>query len=152
MPVVSFTVAGVHPHDLGTALDFAGIAVRSGHHCAQPLLAPLGVSATVRVSLGLYNTAAELETLATEPAALSDPVSTLIATAERPRSLTSAAWPRLCCGGADAKSHPLCSVSARHLGAQRLPRRMAWAAARSLLTGARATRCAAIRSRCDCKW
>jgi len=69
VPVVSFTVSGVHPHDLGTALDFAGIAVRSGHHCAQPLLAQLGVSATVRVSLGLYNTAAELETLATELAA-----------------------------------------------------------------------------------
>lgn len=66
VPVVSFTVAGVHPHDLGTALDFAGIAVRSGHHCAQPLLAQLGVSATVRVSLGLYNTAAELQTLAAE--------------------------------------------------------------------------------------
>ncbi|HNN95288.1 MAG TPA: cysteine desulfurase [Pseudomonadota bacterium] len=66
VPVVSFTVAGVHPHDLGTALDFAGIAVRSGHHCAQPLLAQLGVAATVRVSLGLYNTQAELETLATE--------------------------------------------------------------------------------------
>lgn len=66
VPVISFTVAGVHPHDLGTALDFAGVAVRSGHHCAQPLLAELGVSATVRASLGCYNTATDLETLAHE--------------------------------------------------------------------------------------
>ncbi len=72
VPVISFVVPGVHPHDLGTALDLAGIAVRSGHHCAQPLLAQLGVSATVRVSLGCYNTAAELQTL---HSALSDCLS-----------------------------------------------------------------------------
>lgn len=66
VPVISFTVAGVHPHDLGTALDFAGIATRSGHHCAQPLLAQLGVAATVRASLGCYNTADDLQALAHE--------------------------------------------------------------------------------------
>ncbi|MCE2803380.1 MAG: SufS family cysteine desulfurase, partial [Gemmatimonadetes bacterium] len=54
--VVSFTVEGVHPHDLSTALDVAGIAVRAGHHCAQPLMRALGVPATVRASFWVYNT------------------------------------------------------------------------------------------------
>src|SRR5262249_9940716 len=53
--VVSFVVEGVHPHDAGTVLDREGIAVRTGHHCAQPLLARLGVDATVRASFGVYN-------------------------------------------------------------------------------------------------
>ena len=64
VPVISFVVPGVHPHDLGTALDFEGIAVRTGHHCAQPLMRHLGVVGTVRASLGCYNTAADLQALA----------------------------------------------------------------------------------------
>lgn len=54
--IVSFNLAGVHPHDLATVLDEADIAVRAGHHCAQPLMARLGVPATVRASFGGYNT------------------------------------------------------------------------------------------------
>ena len=54
--VVSFTVAGIHPHDLGQFLDSQGIAVRTGHHCAWPLTRSLGVPATTRASLYLYNT------------------------------------------------------------------------------------------------
>jgi cysteine desulfurase/selenocysteine lyase len=53
---VSFTVAGIHPHDLGQFLDSQGIAVRTGHHCAWPLTRSLGVPATTRASLYLYNT------------------------------------------------------------------------------------------------
>lgn len=60
---VSFTVEGVHPHDVGTILDHEGIAVRAGHHCAQPLMQRLGVPATVRASFGLYNTAGEVDAL-----------------------------------------------------------------------------------------
>lgn len=59
--VVSLSVAGVHPHDVGQVLDDAGIAVRSGHHCAQPLHRRLGVSASVRASVGIYTTVAELD-------------------------------------------------------------------------------------------
>jgi cysteine desulfurase/selenocysteine lyase len=62
--VVSFVVDGIHPHDLGTILDQAGIAVRAGHHCAQPLMERLGVAATVRASFGCYNTVDEIERLA----------------------------------------------------------------------------------------
>ena len=61
--VVSFVVDGVHPHDLGTILDQAGVAVRAGHHCAQPLMERLGVAATVRASFGCYNTIEEIERL-----------------------------------------------------------------------------------------
>jgi cysteine desulfurase/selenocysteine lyase len=64
VPVLTFTVDGVHPHDLATALDLEGIAVRAGHHCAQPLMRHLGVAATVRASLACYNTIAELDALA----------------------------------------------------------------------------------------
>lgn len=53
--IVSFTVEGVHPHDVGTILDEAGVAVRAGHHCAQPLMDHLGLPATVRASFGIYN-------------------------------------------------------------------------------------------------
>ena len=53
--IVSFTVEGVHPHDVGTVLDRAGIAVRAGHHCAQPVMERFGLAATVRASFGLYN-------------------------------------------------------------------------------------------------
>lgn len=62
--IVSFVADGVHPHDLGTLLDQRGIAVRTGHHCAQPLLACLGVGPTTRASFALYNTHAEVERLA----------------------------------------------------------------------------------------
>jgi cysteine desulfurase/selenocysteine lyase len=54
---------GVHPHDAGTVLDLEGIAVRAGHHCAQPLMARFGVPATIRVSLALYNTEHECDAL-----------------------------------------------------------------------------------------
>jgi cysteine desulfurase/selenocysteine lyase len=53
--IVSFAMDGVHPHDLGTILDEEGVAIRAGHHCAQPLMDHLGVAATARASFGLYN-------------------------------------------------------------------------------------------------
>jgi cysteine desulfurase/selenocysteine lyase len=53
--IVSFALEGVHPHDLGTILDEEGVAIRAGHHCAQPLMDHLGVPATARASFGLYN-------------------------------------------------------------------------------------------------
>jgi cysteine desulfurase/selenocysteine lyase len=62
--ILSFALEGVHPHDVGTILDEAGVAVRAGHHCAQPLMALLGVPATVRASFGLYNTAHDVDRLA----------------------------------------------------------------------------------------
>ena len=62
--VVSFVIDGVHPHDIGTVLDGEGIAIRTGHHCAQPLMRRLGVEACARASFGLYNTRAEVEALA----------------------------------------------------------------------------------------
>ena len=61
--VVSFTMDCAHPHDIGTLVDRAGIAIRVGHHCAQPLMNRLGVTATARASFGLYNTRAEIDTL-----------------------------------------------------------------------------------------
>ena len=61
--VLSFVMDGVHPHDIGTILDSEGIAVRAGHHCAQPVMARFGVSATVRASFGLYNTRQEIDAL-----------------------------------------------------------------------------------------
>ena len=62
--VVGFTLEGVHPHDVGTILDQEGVAVRAGHHCAQPLMERFGVPATVRASFALYNTRAEVDALA----------------------------------------------------------------------------------------
>ena len=62
--VLSFTLAGVHPHDVSTLLDQRGIAVRAGHHCAQPLMDRYGVPATSRASLAAYNTETEIEALA----------------------------------------------------------------------------------------
>ena len=61
--VLSFTVDGIHPHDVGTVLDRHGVAVRAGHHCAQPLMRRLGVSATARASFSAYNTRAEVDLL-----------------------------------------------------------------------------------------
>ena len=62
--VVSFVVEGVHPLDLGTLLDQLGVAVRTGHHCAQPLIERMGLTSTVRASFAMYNTKQEVETLA----------------------------------------------------------------------------------------
>jgi len=53
--IISFSVEGVHPHDVGTILDESKVAIRAGHHCAQPLMAHLGVDATARASFGVYN-------------------------------------------------------------------------------------------------
>lgn len=61
--VISFTLESAHPHDIGTILDRAGVAVRAGHHCAQPTMERFGVPATVRASFGLYNTRAEVDAL-----------------------------------------------------------------------------------------
>jgi cysteine desulfurase/selenocysteine lyase len=61
--LVAWSADGVHPHDLAQYLDQEGIAIRAGHHCAQPLMRQLGVVATARASFGLYNTAAEVEAL-----------------------------------------------------------------------------------------
>jgi cysteine desulfurase/selenocysteine lyase len=62
--VVSFVLDGVHPHDIGTILDAQGVAIRAGHHCAQPLMDRLGVPATARASLAFYNTREEIDALA----------------------------------------------------------------------------------------
>ncbi|MBI4821961.1 MAG: cysteine desulfurase [Deltaproteobacteria bacterium] len=62
-PVLSFTLSGANTQDIGTLLDQQGIAVRTGHHCAQPLMSKLGISATARASFALYNTPEEVETL-----------------------------------------------------------------------------------------
>jgi cysteine desulfurase/selenocysteine lyase len=62
--IVSFSMDGVHPHDISTYIDRLGVAVRAGHHCAQPLMDRLGVTATCRASLAMYNTKAEVDALA----------------------------------------------------------------------------------------
>jgi cysteine desulfurase/selenocysteine lyase len=62
--ILSFVVDGVHPHDVGTILDREGVAIRTGHHCCQPLMHRLGVPATARASLALYNTREEIDALA----------------------------------------------------------------------------------------
>ncbi len=61
--VLSFVLEGVHPHDVGTVLDDEGVAVRVGHHCAQPVMQRFGIPATVRASFALYNTAGEIDAL-----------------------------------------------------------------------------------------
>ncbi len=61
--IISFNLDGVHPHDLGTFVDRAGVAVRVGHHCAQPVMDRFGVAATARASFGLYNTRGEVDVL-----------------------------------------------------------------------------------------
>jgi cysteine desulfurase/selenocysteine lyase len=61
--VISFTLDGVHPHDIGTILDQEGIAIRTGHHCAQPVMERFGVPAMARASLAFYNTKEEIDAL-----------------------------------------------------------------------------------------
>jgi cysteine desulfurase/selenocysteine lyase len=63
--IFSFTVDGLHPHDVSTIIDRSGVAIRAGHHCAQPLMERLGVTATCRASFALYNTKAEADALVT---------------------------------------------------------------------------------------
>jgi cysteine desulfurase/selenocysteine lyase len=62
--VVSFVLEGIHPHDIGTIIDQEGVAIRTGHHCAQPLMQRYGLAATARASLALYNTTEEIDRLA----------------------------------------------------------------------------------------
>jgi cysteine desulfurase/selenocysteine lyase len=61
--VLSFVVQGVHPHDVGAVLDDEGIAIRAGHHCAQPLMRRFGIPATARASFAFYNTREEVDAL-----------------------------------------------------------------------------------------
>ena len=61
--VISFLLGNIHPFDVGTLLDHLGIAVRTGHHCAQPLVDRLGIDGTVRASFALYNTFQEVDVL-----------------------------------------------------------------------------------------
>ena len=63
-PIVSFTIDGTHPYDVGMILDKLGIAIRTGHHCAEPVMTHFGVTGMCRASIGLYNTLEEVETLA----------------------------------------------------------------------------------------
>jgi cysteine desulfurase/selenocysteine lyase len=62
-PIIAFTMEGAHPHDVSAILDRTGVAVRAGHHCAQPLMKRLGVSATARASFAAYNTHEDVEAL-----------------------------------------------------------------------------------------
>ncbi len=62
--LISFNVGGVHPHDVGTILDHEGIAIRTGHHCAQPVMQRFGIPATARASFAFYNTFDEVDALA----------------------------------------------------------------------------------------
>jgi cysteine desulfurase / selenocysteine lyase len=62
--IISFSIDGLHPHDISTIIDRSGVAVRAGHHCAQPLMERLGVTATCRASFAMYNTQAEIDVLA----------------------------------------------------------------------------------------
>jgi cysteine desulfurase/selenocysteine lyase len=61
--LVTFVLDGVHPHDIGTILDREGIAIRAGHHCAQPVMQRFNVPATARASFAVYNTHEEVEAL-----------------------------------------------------------------------------------------
>jgi cysteine desulfurase/selenocysteine lyase len=61
--VISFTLEGIHPHDIGTILDREGIAIRTGHHCAMPVMTWYGLAATARASFGCYNTSADIDRL-----------------------------------------------------------------------------------------
>jgi cysteine desulfurase / selenocysteine lyase len=64
LAILSFEVEHVHPHDLATILDQHKVAVRAGHHCAQPLMDRLGLAATTRASLGVYNDESDIDALA----------------------------------------------------------------------------------------
>jgi cysteine desulfurase/selenocysteine lyase len=59
--VISFVIDGIHPHDFGTIIDHHGVALRTGHHCAMPVMQFFGVPATARISFGLYNSRAEVD-------------------------------------------------------------------------------------------
>jgi cysteine desulfurase / selenocysteine lyase len=61
--ILSFVMDGIHPHDIGTIVDREGVAIRTGHHCAQPVMQRLGISATARASLAMYNTREDLDAL-----------------------------------------------------------------------------------------
>jgi cysteine desulfurase/selenocysteine lyase len=61
--ILSFVMEGTHPHDLGTILDYEGIAIRTGHHCAMPVMDYFQVPATARASFAFYNTQAEVDRL-----------------------------------------------------------------------------------------
>jgi cysteine desulfurase/selenocysteine lyase len=61
--ILSFVMEGVHPHDIGTIVDREGVAIRTGHHCAQPVMERFGIPATARASLAMYNTREELDAL-----------------------------------------------------------------------------------------
>ena len=63
MGVISFNIDGLHPHDVATALDYEGVAVRAGHHCAQPLINYLGIHSAVRASFYIYNTKEDCDKL-----------------------------------------------------------------------------------------
>jgi len=61
--VLSFVIDGIHPHDIGTVLDMEGVAIRTGHHCAQPVMQRFGIPATARASFAFYNTKEEVDIL-----------------------------------------------------------------------------------------
>jgi len=61
--ILSFVVDGIHPHDLGTLVDQEGVAIRTGHHCTQPVMQRFGIPATARASLAFYNTKEEIDVL-----------------------------------------------------------------------------------------
>jgi cysteine desulfurase/selenocysteine lyase len=61
--ILSFVMESVHPHDIGTIVDREGVAIRTGHHCAQPVMDRFGIAATARASLAMYNTREELDAL-----------------------------------------------------------------------------------------
>ncbi|MEE8513138.1 MAG: aminotransferase class V-fold PLP-dependent enzyme, partial [Gammaproteobacteria bacterium] len=61
--ILSFVMEGIHPHDLGTILDHEGIAIRTGHHCAMPVMEHFGVPATARASIAMYNTLEDIDDL-----------------------------------------------------------------------------------------
>jgi cysteine desulfurase/selenocysteine lyase len=61
--LVSFTLEGIHPHDVAELVNRAGVCIRAGHHCAQPLMRCLGVAATARASVGVYNDHADVDAL-----------------------------------------------------------------------------------------
>jgi cysteine desulfurase / selenocysteine lyase len=62
--VLGFVMDGVHPHDVGTILDDEGIAIRAGHHCAQPVMQHFGIPGTARISFAFYNTISEIDSVA----------------------------------------------------------------------------------------